>query len=346
MRARNLKLARQSARRASLLYVDDSAPGIQRKKRGHSFIYCGPSGRLIRSPQTLARIKALVIPPAWTDVWICATANGHLQATGRDARGRKQYRYHDRWREVRDESKYQRLGEFAQVLPLIRRRVRADLRRRGLPREKVLATIVQLLEATLIRIGNEEYAVANKSFGLTTMRDRHVTVNGTQIHFDFKGKSDISHAIDIRNPQLANIVRKCQDLPGQHLFQYTDEGGIIREVGSNDVNDYLREISGRDFTAKDFRTWAGTRLALQALHQVTHAPSAAAAKKNIAQAIRSVAAQLGNTVAVCRKCYIHPAIIQAYLSDSLPPVAVSRSRAATIRLSVDERAVVKLLNSA
>lgn len=346
MTARSLKQARQSARRARLLYVDDSTPGIRRQKRGQSFIYSGRNGRAIRSRQTLDRIAALVIPPAWTDVWICPSPNGHLQATGRDARGRKQYRYHDRWREVRDESKYQRLIEFAEVLPLIRRRVRADLRQRGLPREKVLATIVKLLEATLIRVGNEEYASANNSFGLTTLRNRHVTVSGTQVHFDFKGKSGVSHAIGIRNPQLATIVRACQDLPGQRLFQYTDDEGVIHEISSNDVNEYLQEISGRDFTAKDFRTWAGTKLALQSLQQLEHAASVTAAKKNVVQAIRSVAEQLGNTVTVCRKCYIHPAIIEAYLRDSLPPAAPSGSGASTIRLSVAERAVVKLLQGA
>ncbi|MDB5342924.1 MAG: Eukaryotic topoisomerase catalytic core [Schlesneria sp.] len=346
MTARSLKQARQSARRTRLLYVDDSTPGIRRQKRGQSFIYSGRNGRAIRSPQTLARINALVIPPAWTDVWICTKSNGHLQATGCDARGRKQYRYHDRWREVRDESKYQRLIEFAGVLPLIRRRVRADLRQRGLPREKVLATIVKLLEATLIRVGNEEYASANNSFGLTTLRNRHATVTGMQVHFDFKGKSGVSHKIGIRNPQLAAIVRACQDLPGQRLFQYADEENVVHEISSNDVNEYLQEISGRDFTAKDFRTWAGTKLALQSLQQLEHAASATALKKNIVQAIRSVAEQLGNTVAVCRKCYIHPAIIKAYLSDSLPAAVSAGSRASTIRLSVAERAVVKLLQGA
>jgi DNA topoisomerase-1 len=346
MTARSLKLARQSARRARLVYVDDSTRGIRRQKRGQTFIYCGRNRRVIRSQPTLARISALVIPPAWTDVWICCNANGHLQATGRDARGRKQYRYHERWREVRDDSKYQRLIEVAQVLPSIRRRVRADLRRQGLPREKILATIVRLLEATLIRVGNEQYAAANKSFGLTTMRDRHVAVTGTQILFDFKGKSGISHAIGIRNPQLAAIVRQCQYLPGQHLFQYIDENDSSHEISSNDVNQYLQEISGRDFTAKDFRTWAGTKLALQSLQQLDHVTSVTAAKKNIVQAIRGVAQQLGNTVAVCRKCYIHPAIINAYLSASLPPVVVTRVRVSTIRLSAVERAVVRLLQGA
>jgi DNA topoisomerase-1 len=302
--------------------------------------------RVIRATETLARIDALVIPPAWTDVWICSNPNGHLQATGRDARGRKQYRYHDRWREVRDDSKYRRLTDFAAVLPLIRRRVRADLRRRGLPREKVLATIVKLLETTLIRVGNEEYATTNKSFGLTTMRDRHATVTGTQIHFDFKGKSGINHAISIRNPQLAAVVGKCQDLPGQHLFQYTDEDDVVHEISSSDVNKYLQEITGQDFTAKDFRTWAGTKLALKSLQQLERGTSTTATKKNIVQAIRSVADQLGNTVAICRKCYIHPAIINAYLSDTLPPAIVAKVRASTIRLSLDERALVRLLQSA
>ncbi|HEY4260731.1 MAG TPA: hypothetical protein VGM98_11250, partial [Schlesneria sp.] len=268
-----LASARKSARRARLIYVDDSTPGLTRQRRGQSFVYLNKNRRVIRATETLARIDALVIPPAWTDVWICSNPNGHLQATGRDARGRKQYRYHDRWREVRDDSKYRRLTDFAAVLPLIRRRVRADLRRRGLPREKVLATIVKLLETTLIRVGNEEYATTNKSFGLTTMRDRHATVTGTQIHFDFKGKSGINHAISIRNPQLAAVVGKCQDLPGQHLFQYTDEDDVVHEISSSDVNKYLQEITGQDFTAKDFRTWAGTKLALKSLQQLERGTS-------------------------------------------------------------------------
>lgn len=336
---------RKAARRAGLVYVDDSAPGIQRIPQGKSFVYKSPAGRRVRSRSTLARIQALVIPPAWNDVWICSNPKGHLQATGRDARGRKQYRYHAQWREVRDENKYLRLIDFARALPTIRRRIRSDLRQRSLSKEKVLATIVRLLEATLIRIGNEQYVTANQSFGLTTMRNRHVTVSGSHLEFVFQGKSGIRHTISLRNPQLASIVKQCQDLPGQHLFQYEDDEGQIRGIDSNDVNDYLRQITDQDFTAKDFRTWAGTRLTLRLLKGFESASSATAAKKNIAEAIRGVAQQLGNTAAVCRKCYIHPAVIDAYINGDLPDVPTAPQKT-LIRLSPEERAVVKLLQGA
>src|SRR5207248_5923434 len=292
------------------------------------------------------RIRALAIPPAWTDVWICPNPLGHLQATGRDARGRKQYRYHPRWREVRDEVKYGRLIKFAQTLPRIRARANADLRQSGLPREKVLAAVVQLLEKTLIRVGNEEYARENRSFGLTTMRDQHAKVAGSTVRFEFRGKSGIVHAVDLHDARLARIVKACRDLPGYELFQYVDEQGDRQVIDSADVNDYLREISGEDFTAKDFRTWAGTVLAAKALAAARAFSSTKEAKRNIVRAIESVAKRLGNTRTVCRKCYIHPAIFDAYLDGAT--IHTVRARAARLatkspRLSPEEIAVVGLL---
>jgi DNA topoisomerase-1 len=299
-----------------LKYVDDSQPGIRRRRWGRAFRYVMPSGRPVRQQSVLERIRSLVIPPAWTEVWICRTANGHLQATGRDARGRKQYIYHPRWREARDAAKFANLASFAKALPLIRRRVRRDLQQRGLPRTKVIAAIVRLLETTLIRIGNEEYTRTHGSFGLTTLRGRHVEVVGSTISFEFHGKSGVKHEIDLTDPRLATIVRKCQELPGQKLFQYIDEAGAVRNIGSADVNSYLREISGHAFTAKDFRTWAGTRLALKTLQQLPDFTSAAAARRNILRAIELVARRLGNTKTVCRKSYIHPAVFEAYLDST------------------------------
>jgi DNA topoisomerase I len=283
---------RHAAKLAGLHYVNDSARGIRRQKRGRSFYYVGPDDKTIRDPKTLDRIRALVIPPAWKDVWICSDPNGHLQVTGRDARGRKQYRYHPRWRETRDENKYQKLITFAQALPRIRRRVTAHLRLRGLPREKVLAAVVKLLETTLARVGNDEYAKSNKSFGLTTLRDRHVEVTGSKAHIEFKGKSGVDHEIDIQDPKIAKLVRQCQELPGQELFQYVDDQGAVHDIGSTDVNEYLRQISGQDFTAKDFRTWAGTALAAQALQEFEDFDTKAAAKRNITAAIERVAQRL------------------------------------------------------
>jgi DNA topoisomerase-1 len=321
--------------------------GIRRLNRGQSFSYVSAEGKPIRDRATLARIKALVIPPAWRDVWISRDPKGHLQVTGRDARGRKQYRYHPRWRAVRDENKYEKLISFAQALPRIRRRVANHLRRRGLPREKVLAAVVKLLETTLVRVGNDEYAKINNSFGLTTMRDGHADVKGARGRLEFQGKSGIDREIDLRDPRLARIVEQCQDLPGQELFQYIDEKGAIHDVGSTDVNDYLREISGQDITAKDFRTWAGTALAAQALQEFEDFDTAAAAKRNVTKAIERVAERLGNTRAVCRKCYIHPAIIDAYMDRSL--VATLKQRAETelreslSRLPAEEAAVLALL---
>ncbi len=332
---------------AHLRYVDDSEPGIRRKRRGRGFGYVDADGHTIRDRAVISRIRALVIPPAWSDVWICAKANGHLQATGRDARGRKQFRYHSRWRAARDEDKYRNVIDFAKALPRIRRRVNRDLKRRGLPRSKVLAAIVRLLETTLIRVGNEEYARTNGSFGLTTMRDKHADVSDSKVRFDFRGKSGIKHEIDLKDPRLARIVRQCQDLPGQQLFQYVEGKDAVRDVGSSDVNEYLHEISGRDFTAKDFRTWAGTALAAQALREFEDFDSQAAAKRNITRAIERVAERLGNTKTVCRKCYVHPAVIDAYLDHSLVETLQARTerelRKSLPRLPAEEAAVLALL---
>ncbi len=338
---------RDAAKLAGLQYVNDTTRGIRREKRGRSFGYIGPDGKTIRDRKTLERIRALVIPPAWKDVWICSNPNGHLQVTGHDARGRKQYRYHPRWRETRDENKYEKLISFAQSLPRIRRRVAAALRRRGLPREKVLAAVVKLLETTLVRVGNDEYAKSNNSFGLTTMRDRHADVTGSKARLEFKGKSGVNHEIDIRDPQIAKIVGQCQDLPGQELFQYVDAEGAVHDIGSSDVNEYLQEISGQDFTAKDFRTWAGTALAAQALQEFEDFDTKAAAKRNITKAIERVAERLGNTKAVCRKCYIHPAVIDAYMDRSLVATLKERTetelRESLSRLPAEEAAVLALL---
>jgi DNA topoisomerase-1 len=315
----------ESAREAGLRYVRDDRPGITRRGAGKGFSYRDPSGARITDKRTLARIKALAIPPAWTDVWISPSPNGHIQATGRDAKGRKQYRYHPKWREVRDANKYEHTIAFARALPGIRERVEADLRKPGLPREKVLALIVRLLETTLIRVGNDEYARQNKSYGLTTMRDRHVDVEGSTVSFSFNGKAGVEHEVDLRDRRLARIVKRCQEVPGQELFQYIDESGDRRDVTSDDVNAYLKEISGQDFTAKDFRTWAGTKLAAEALAEFEEFDSDAAAKQNVVAAIERVASRLGNTTAVCRKCYVHPAVIDAYMDGDT--VASIKARA-------------------
>lgn len=307
----------QSSRAAGLRYVTDEKPGITRKRRGKSFRYFGADGKQIHDEAVLGRIRSLAIPPAWTDVWICPLANGHLQATGRDARGRKQSRYHPRWREVRDETKYERMKLFGGALPRIRERVEQDLGMPGLPREKVLATIVRLLETTFIRIGNEEYARQNHSYGLTTLRDKHVDVEGSKVHFQFKGKSGKLHKIDVQDRQLARIVKKCLDLPGYELFQYVDAEGNPRSVDSAGVNEYLQAITGEAFTAKDFRTWAGTVLACAMLREFDACDTQTQAKKNVVQAIASVAERLGNTPAVCRKCYVHPAVIESYMSGAM-----------------------------
>ena len=332
----------ESAKIAGLRYVsDERMPGIRRI--GHNrFRYVGLNGRTIADRAELQRIKALAIPPAWTDVWICPSAAGHLQATGRDARGRKQYRYHPRWREVRDEVKYGRLVAFARALPRIRARTDADLKRGGLPREKVLAAVVQLLEKTLIRVGNEEYARQNRSFGLTTMREQHAKIDGSTMRFVFRGKSGIEHSVGLRDARLARIVKACRDLPGYELFGYVDGHGERQVIDSADVNAYVREISGEDFTAKDFRTWAGTVLAAKALADVRSFASQAEAKRNIVRAIESVAKRLGNTKAVCRKCYIHPAVFDAYLDGATIGSARTRTDRLTkkTRVLTDEEAAV------
>src|SRR6185312_8170574 len=303
----------ESAHEAGLRYVSDSKPGIRRLGAAKRFRYAGVDGKPVRDQETLARIRSLVIPPAWTDVWICPLANGHLQATGRDARGRKQGRYHPRWREVRDENKYERMTHFAAALPGIRARVKEDLARPGMPREKVLATIVGVMEATHIRVGNEEYARTNKSYGLTTMRNRHVEVHGADVKFTFQGKSGVRHAISLHDRRLARIIKQCTDIPGYELFQYLDADGTHHNIDSTAVNDYLREITGQHFTAKDFRTWAGSVLACDLLRELGPFESAAEAKRNVVAAIAKVAAELGNTPSVCRKCYVHPAVLEAYL---------------------------------
>lgn len=306
----------ESAKMAGLRYINDASPGIRRKRAGKNFSYVEGDGKIEHDPDTLKRIKALAIPPAWTDVWIAPIARGHIQATGRDAKGRKQYRYHPNWREARDETKYHRMLEFARALPTIRAGVGRDLALPGLPREKVLATIIRLLEATLIRVGNEEYARENKHYGLTTMRNRHVDVAGSTLIFHFTGKSGMEHEIDVADRRLAKIVKRLQDLPGHHLFQYVDEAGDRQDVHSDAVNAYLHEISGQTFTAKDFRTWAGTLLAAQALQEFESFDSEAQARKNVVQAIERVAEHLGNTPSVCRKCYVHPEIIAAYMDGT------------------------------
>ncbi len=307
----------ESARAAGLRYVNDAKPGIQRKRCGKSFRYIDPDGKPVRDAETLGRIKSLAIPPAWTDVWICPNPNGHLQATGRDARGRKQSRYHPRWREVRDETKYDRMLLFGAALPKIRERVDHDLALPGMPREKILAAIVRLMEVTHIRVGNVEYARENHSYGLTTMRDKHVDVDGSTVTFKFQGKSGVKHTIDINDRRLARIVKRCLDIPGYELFQYLDKDGEHHTIDASDVNDYLREITQENFTAKDFRTWAGTVLTAIALRETEAFESESQAKKNVVQAIKAVAAHLGNTPSVCRKCYVHPAVLECYMSGAL-----------------------------
>jgi DNA topoisomerase-1 len=306
-----------AAKDAGLRYVSDESPGIRRRRSGKGFSYVGTDGRPISDKAELRRIKRLAIPPAWTDVWICPSPLGHIQATGRDARRRKQYRYHERWREVRDEAKYGRMIAFAQTLPKLRGRTARDLARKGLPREKVLAAVVRLLESTLIRVGNEEYARQNESFGLTTLRSKHANVRGTRVVFRFNGKAGVKHEVDVVDRRLARVVQRCQDLPGQELFQYVDESGEAKVVTSDDVNAYLRELCGDEITAKDFRTWAGTVLASRAFQELGPAAGERQAKKRVVAAVQNVATQMGNTPAVCRRCYIHPAILDAYVDGSL-----------------------------
>jgi DNA topoisomerase I len=311
---------KEAAKHAGLRYVTDSQPGLARRRSGRSFRYFTADGKPLRDPDILERIRSLVIPPAWKDVWICPNANGHLQATGRDARGRKQSRYHPRWREVRDETKYERMVSFGAALPAIRKHVDRDIVQPGLPQTKILATIVRLMETTSIRVGNEEYARSNHSYGLTTMRNRHARINGSMIKFSFEGKSGVKHVVDLRDRRLAKIIQRCQDIPGHELFQYVDEAGEHHTIDSADVNEYLRGISGDDFTAKDFRTWTGTVTACRLLRDLEPFATESQGKKNIVEVIKLVAACLGNTPSVCRKCYVHPVVLEFYLNGSMPTI--------------------------
>ncbi len=338
-----------AAEGAGLRYISDDRPGYTRRSKGKNFDWLDTEGKVIRDEQRLLRLKRLAIPPAWADVWICPAPNGHVQATGRDARGRKQYLYHERWREVRDENKYDRIISFGKALPKIRRRVARDLKLPGLPRNKVLATVVELLERTFIRIGNEEYARENKSFGLTTMKDRHVEVKGAKLRFRFRGKSGRDHEVDVTDRHIAKIISKLQDLPGQDLFQYVGDDGEICDISSQDVNEYLRAITDEDFSAKDFRTWAGTVLTAIALHAQDKFENQKQAKANIKTAIKAVAKILGNTPAICRKCYVHPAVLDTYLDqksiDGLKAMAEDALEKEDVDLRSSEAAVLKFLKS-
>jgi DNA topoisomerase I len=343
----------ESARAVGLRYVTDAQPGLRRIKSGQGFRYVDERGRTVRAPKVLGRIRSLAIPPAWTNVWICPHENGHLQATGRDAKRRKQHRYHPLWREVRDTTKYDHMIEFAETLSGIRRRIARDLKQYGLSREKVLAAMVRLMDLTFIRVGNDEYAKNNRSYGLTTLKDQHAKIRGERVHLSFRGKSGKYHSIEVEDPRLAKIVRNCQDIPGQELFQWINGDGTRHDVTSGDVNDYLRAISGSDFTAKDFRTWAGTVLAAQALKATGPFETQRQAKKNVKHAIEVVAAQLGNTAAVCRQCYIHPLVTDGYLKGKLPcngnataaPVngVIKGSSRPKTSLGCDERTVLQFL---
>jgi len=337
-----------AARAAHLRYVSDRRPGIRRVREGDGFAFHDTDGRLITDARVLDRIRKLAIPPAYTDVWICRDPRGHLQAVGRDARGRKQYRYHARWREVRDEAKYGKMLTFGRVLPAIRAQVRHDLGLHGLPKRKVLAAIVALLEKTMMRVGNEEYAKQNQSFGLTTLRHRHAVVKGNHLTFDFRGKHGVEHHIDLDDRRLARVVERCRDLPGQDLFQFVDQHGETHGVGSDDVNGYLHEITGEDITAKDFRTWAATNLAAEALAAAEVHDTKTKAKRALVAAVESVAKRLGNTPAICRKCYIHPAVFEGYLDGSLAEGLKARADAVlehdAAGLSLQELAVTRFLS--
>jgi len=337
----------EAAKAASLRYVSDTQAGIQRRRHGSSFRYVGPGGEIVRDPATLARIRSIVIPPAWTDVWICTIAHGHIQATGRDARGRKQYRYHERWREVRDETKYGRMVQFGSMLPRIRERVASDLQLGGLPRNKLLAAIVRLLETTFMRVGNEEYARSNQSFGLTTLQDRHVKIEGAKIRFRFRGKSGKVHSIETSDRRLSRVIQRSRDLPGQELFQYLDESEAPQSIDSADVNEYLRSLSDEDFTSKDFRTWGGTLLAAAQLNQSNDGEANVSAKSVVARAVEAVALQLGNTPSVCRKCYIHPAVLQIFQEEKLLELWLKECVSCSARagLSQEESALLLYLES-
>ena len=337
----------ESAKAAGLRYVSDTSPGIHRRRVGKHFSYTGLDGKPIHDEQELKRIRSLAIPPAWNNVWICPNPRGHIQASGRDARGRKQYRYHPEWRKIRDETKYDRLIAFGQALPQIRERVNADLARPGLPREKVLAVVVRLLDTLSMRVGNEEYVRENKSFGLTTLRNRHVQINGASIRFHFRGKRGKEHDVGVRDRRLARIIKQCQDLPGHELFQYLDESGKRQPIDSADVNEYLRTITGKDFTAKDFRTWVGTVETVCALTELGEAETQTQAKKHLAQAIETAAKHLGNTPANCRKSYVHPQVINSYLDGKLLPALRQNDEQAVAEslhgLRPEEIAVMKFL---
>jgi DNA topoisomerase-1 len=339
--------AKQVAQDARLRYVQDGIPGMSRIKQGKIFIYKDVSGKLIRDKAVIERINNLAFPPAYKNVWICPYPNGHLQATGIDDRGRKQYRYHLKWREVRDENKYNKMLDFGKSLPKIRKQIKKDLNQDGLSKEKVVAAIIELLEKTLIRVGNEEYAKENKSYGLTTLHNKHVEIHGSKVHFEFKGKSGVHHAIDLNDKKLAKIIKSCRDLPGQELFQFVDHAGIRHPIRSEEVNEYLQRTTGHEFTAKDFRTWYGTVLAAEALKAFKEFDTEAEAKRNIVNTIESVAKSLGNTKAVCRKCYIHPAVIDSYMDKTLVKnlhAHVSVSLKAVLHsLSPEEAAVMAFL---
>jgi DNA topoisomerase-1 len=337
----------ESAQEAGLRYVSDTMPGTLRKRAGTGFTYVGPDGRKITDQKEIARIRSLAIPPAYADVWICPYPNGHIQATGRDARGRKQYRYHPKWREVRDVTKFERMVEFSRSLPAVREQVSKDMGKQGLPREKVLATVVNLLECTGIRVGNDEYARANRSFGLTTLRGRHVAISGSKLRFQFRGKGGKIHEVVLTDRRLARIVARCQAMPGETLFQYEDQNGVRQTVDSADVNGYLREITGQDFTAKDFRTWAGTLLAVSALRELGPAATQREGKSLVLRAVDKVAEQLNNTRAVCRKYYVHPAVFETYLAGTMMKAlengTAKAAAEAAAGLQEDEQAVVRLL---
>ena len=339
---------KEAAASAGLKYVSDTRPGIRRKKAGKGFTYIRADGSKLGEPDALQRIRALAIPPAWTDVWISPWPDGHIQATGRDAKGRKQYRYHARFREVRELTKYEHVVAFADALPLMREKVREHMALRGLPREKVLATVVHLLESTLIRVGNDDYAKQNNSYGLTTLKNRHVAIDGNEVRFRFTGKSGKQWSVRVRDRRIAKIIKACQELPGQELLQYVDEDGKCRDVTSTDVNDYLREITGKDITAKDFRTWAGTVLAAMALNELESFDSAAQAKRNLRAAIEKVSSRLGNTPTICRKCYVHPEVLNSYMDGKLllelKAKTESELRSGIESLKPEEAAVLALLH--
>ena len=350
MTSSRLEDQRNAATRAGLNYVTDGVAGITRKRAGKGWAFYAPDGARIADAAERKRINTLAIPPAWTDVWICPDPKGHIQATARDDRGRKQYRYHPQYRESRDKSKFRRMLEFSEILPEIRERVERDLRARDLTRRQILATVVMLLDKTLIRVGNDEYARENRSFGLTTLRGRHVEVKGAKLKFSFRGKSGVEHAIAITDRRLARIVQQCQDLPGYELFKYLDADGKRQTISSDDVNAYLREITGRDITAKDFRTWAGTMLAAKELCAMGPAASGREAERNMIKAIDAVAERLGNTRAVCRKYYVHPGLVRAYLQGLTAPLPSNNSlprhtrrEPGTAALRRDEVAVLQFL---